>query len=147
MLCGGPTEIEKRFGEEIARMASVPVQNLIGKDSLLEFLAILKKTDVLITPDSAPAHMANITDTPVVGLYAASNPRRSGPYKSFRYCVNKYDEAAKKYKGKPADKLKWGTKIEVPGAMELIQVEDVIQKLEVRRPPPESMLKPVVADP
>ena len=130
VLCGGPTQIEHQYGEEIARVCSAPVQNLIGQDTLLEFLAVLKRAEVLITPDSAPAHMANILDIPVVGLYAASNPRRSGPYKSVRHCVDKYGEAALKFKNKPQEQLKWGTKIEEPGVMELIQVEDVIQRLE-----------------
>ena len=59
---------------------------------------------VLLTPDSGPAHMATMVDTPVIGLYAATNPERSGPYLSRRWCVDAYDAAARKFLGKPASR-------------------------------------------
>ena len=61
--------------------------NLIGKDTLKKFLALLQGVDVIISPDSGPAHMATGLGTPVIGLYAASNPKRSGPYLSQQWCV------------------------------------------------------------
>ena len=73
--------------------------------------------------------MATGFNTPVLGLYAASNPKRSGPYLSIEHCVNKYDEAAKLFRDKPASELKWGTKLEYEGVMDLISVEDVTNKL------------------
>ena len=47
-----------------------------------------------------------------------------------RYCVDKYDAAARKFLGKPASELKWGTKIEFDGVMELIGVDDAIAAFE-----------------
>jgi len=70
--------------------------------------------------------------THVLGLHAASNPARSGPYLTRRYCVDRYDDAARKYLGKPASALKWGTKIERDGVMELVTVEDAIAAFERR---------------
>lgn len=129
ILCGGPSEIEKKTGAEIERTMQSKVINLIGKDTLKKFLALLKQADAIITPDSGPAHIATGFETPVLGLYAASNCKRSGPYLSQAWCVNKYDEAARKFKNKPATELKWGTKLEYDGVMDLIQVKDVIEKL------------------
>jgi len=40
--------------------------------------------------------------------------------------VDRYDDAARRFLGKPASELKWGTKIERPGVMDLITVDDVI---------------------
>jgi heptosyltransferase I len=68
-------------------------------------------------------------ETPVIGLYAATNPARSGPYLSRQWCIDKYDEAARQFLGKPADQLAWTTKIEQPGVMDLITPDDVIRKL------------------
>ncbi len=68
--------------------------------------------------------------TRVLGLHAASNPNRSGPYSDRRWCVDKYDAAARRYLGKPASALPWGTKIERPGVMDLIGVDDVIERFE-----------------
>ena len=104
--------------------------NLIGKDTLKKFLALLKYADAIITPDSGPAHMATGFNTPVLGLHAASNPKRSGPYLSQDWCIDKYNEAAIKFKNKPANELKWGTKLEYDGVMDLISVDDVTSKLE-----------------
>lgn len=129
ILCGGPSEIEKKTGAEIEQAMQTQVTNLIGKDTLKKFLALLKQANAIITPDSGPAHIATGFDTPVLGLYAASNCKRSGPYLSQNWCVDKYDEAARKFKNKPAIELKWGTKLEYDGAMDLIQVKDVTEKL------------------
>ncbi len=130
LICGSPTPIETKMGEEIQSHMSESAVNLIGKDTIIKFLALLNTSDVLISPDSGPAHMAAGVGTPVIGLYAASNSRRSGPYNSLMWCVDKYDEAAKKFKNKSASELKWGTKLEYPGVMDLISTEEVIQKLK-----------------
>jgi heptosyltransferase I len=73
--------------------------------------------------------MATTVGTPVIGLYAATNPARSGPYLSRQWCVDKYDAAARALLGKPATELPWTTKIEKPGVMDLITPEEVIKKL------------------
>ncbi|MDE0411763.1 MAG: hypothetical protein OXI37_06075, partial [Gammaproteobacteria bacterium] len=99
-------------------------------DTLKQFLALLQGADVIISPDSGPAHIATGLGTPVIGLYAASNPRRSGPYFSQQWCVDRYDEAAHVFKNKSENELKWGTKLEYRGVMDLIAVEDVTSKLQ-----------------
>ncbi|MDH5736426.1 MAG: glycosyl transferase, partial [Gammaproteobacteria bacterium] len=81
-------------------------------------------------PDTGPAHIASALGTPVIGLYACTWSKRSGPYNSLDYCVDKFDNAAKKYRHKTAKELSWGTKIEMPGVMDLIEPDEVIEKLE-----------------
>ncbi len=130
ILCGGPTKIEQQIGIDIENHMQHKALNLIGKDNLKKFLALLQHADVLISPDSGPAHIATGLGTPVIGLYAASNPKRSGPYLSQQWCVDKYDVAARKFRNKSASDLKWGTKLEYKGVMDLISVEDVTNKLE-----------------
>ncbi len=130
LICGGPSAVEKEMGAAICAHMKQPVNNLVGKDTLLQLLATLQRTTVLISPDSGPAHMATAVDTPVIGLYATANPARSGPYLSREWCVNKYDMAAEKFLHKPASRIAWTTKIEYPGVMDLITPEEVIQKLQ-----------------
>jgi heptosyltransferase I len=130
ILCGGPSPLEKIAGLEIEQHMQCSAINLIGKDTLKKFLALLDRADILITPDSGPAHMATGTRTQVIGLHAASNSNRSGPYLSKDWCVDKYDQAARKYKNKAANKLKWGAKLEYDGVMDLISIEDVTNKLD-----------------
>jgi heptosyltransferase I len=129
LLCGGRSDVERRMGDAIVRCMSQPCENTIGQDTLLEFLATLERSIAIITPDSGPAHMATAVGTPVIGLYAATNPQRSGPYLSRQWCVDKYDVAARRLLGKSAADLPWTTKIERPGVMDLITPDDVIKKL------------------
>lgn len=129
VLCGGRSDLEKRMGEEICMRMRERCDNNIGKDTLLELLATLEQATLLLAPDSGPAHMASAVGIPCVGLYAATNPARSGPYLSRQWCVDKYDQAARRLIGKPASELAWHTKIERPGVMDLITPEDVVKKL------------------
>ena len=130
ILAGGPSEGERRMGADIEDACQVPVTNQIGKDTLPELLALLARASVLLTPDSGPAHMATMVGTPVVGLYAATNPARSGPYLSGRWCVDAYPVAARTFRGCEPDELPWTHKIEEPGVMDLIKVDEVTAKLD-----------------
>ncbi|HEY8012028.1 MAG TPA: glycosyltransferase family 9 protein [Rudaea sp.] len=130
VLCGGPSAFERDFGTAIAAKCKSPPLDLIGKDTLKQFLALARRADLVLSPDSGPMHMANAVGTPVLGLHAASNPARSGPYSERRWCVDRYDAAARKFRGKPAAALPWGTKLEYPGAMELIETEAVIERFD-----------------
>ncbi|KRD74675.1 glycosyltransferase family 9 protein [Lysobacter sp. Root983] len=130
VLCGGRSELERRTGDEILAAMSAPALDLIGKDTLKQLPALLARGQLLMTPDSGPMHIANAMGTKVLGLHAASNPARSGPHSDRRYCADRYDDAARKYIGKPASELKWGTKIEHDGVMDLISVEDGVAAFE-----------------
>jgi heptosyltransferase I len=131
-LCGGPSAYERAFGDAIVEKAKnkQAFTDLIGKDTLKQFLALARRASLVLTPDSGPMHMANAAGTPVLGLHAASNPQRSGPYSDRRWCVDRYDVAARKFCGKPAAQLPWGTKLEYPGVMDLIEVDAVIERLD-----------------
>jgi heptosyltransferase I len=130
VLCGGRSELERRTADAIiASMQATPL-DLVGKDTLKQLPALLARADLVMTPDSGPMHIANAMGAAVLGLHAASNPLRSGPYSTVRYCVDRYDDAARKYKGRPASALKWGSKIEHDGVMELITVADAIAAFE-----------------
>lgn len=130
VLCGGPGAFEREFGDAVLAKCRDKPLDLIGKDTLKQFLALCRRAHLVLTPDSGPMHMANAVGTKVLGLHAASNPNRSGPYSDRRWCVDRYDAAARKYKGKPAAELPWGTKIEFPGVMELIETDAVVERFE-----------------
>jgi len=130
ILAGGPTAQERAAGAQIEQAAHVPLVNQIGRDTLPQMLALLSRATALLTPDSGPAHMATMVGTPVIGLYAATNPARSGPYLSQRWCVDAYPQAARRYRGRDPQQLPWTEKIEAPGVMDLIQVPQVTGKLD-----------------
>ena len=130
MLIGGPSPLERQMADAVLAACRIPPLDLTGKDTLKRLLAMLTRASLLLTPDSGPMHMANSVGCKVLGLHAASNPDRSGPYSDRRWCVNKYDEASRKYLGKPASDIPWGSKIEYAGVMDLIGVDDVIERFE-----------------
>jgi heptosyltransferase I len=130
LLAGGPSQFEQDFGHQITTAMQHEVENLIGKDTLKQGAALMGGADLVIAPDTGPAHIANAMGTAVIGLYAASNPRRSGPYDNLDLCVDKYDQAARKFRQKPASELKWGYKLEYPGVMDLIEVADVTARID-----------------
>ena len=129
VLSGGPSVLEQEAAAEIEKQMRGDCLNLVGKDTLEQSKALLQRADVVISPDSGPAHIASALATPVIGLYAATWSKRSGPYNSLDLCVDRFEQAAEKYRNKPATELRWGTRIEEPGVMDLIQPEDVIEKL------------------
>ncbi|MGC1548388.1 MAG: glycosyltransferase family 9 protein [Rhodanobacter sp.] len=130
VLIGGPSPGERTMADAVLAACKHTPLDLTGKDTLKKLMAMFCRAQLLLTPDSGPMHMANTVGMKVLGLHAASNPDRSGPYSDRRWCVNKYDAAARKYLGKPASEIAWGSKIERPGVMDLIQIDDVIERYE-----------------
>lgn len=129
-ICGGRSALERCTANAIIETMRAPATDLVGKDTLKQLVALLRRADALVAPDSGPVHIANAVGTPVLGLYACTDPRRSGPYADLRWTVDHYDEAARRFMRRPAADLRWGQRIEVPGVMDLIGVEEVIGRFE-----------------
>src|SRR5690606_15173451 len=96
VLWGGRRRLEREPADAILAAMRAPALDLVGKDTLKQLPALLARADLVMTPDSGPMHIANAMGTKVLGLHAASNPARSGPYSDRRYCVDRYDDAARK---------------------------------------------------
>ncbi len=128
VLTGGPSELELDYGEALA--ADGVSDNLVGKTSLKQLAALIDAADLVICPDSGPAHMATAFNTPVLGLYATSNPDRTGPYASRELTANRYPDAVQKYLGKSVEQINWGQRVRDPDAMSLITVQEVIGKID-----------------
>lgn len=130
LITGGPSQLETQYGRQISTRVGNGVTNLVGDTTLKELLAILSRATTLVCPDSGPAHMATAVGLPVIGLYATSNPGRTGPYLSRRWIVNRYPDACKKYLGRDPAELRWGKRVRHPEAMSLIRLDDVTGQLD-----------------
>jgi lipopolysaccharide heptosyltransferase II len=88
-------EIERRYGLDAVLLGSkedVPlaeqaeaqelsrVVNLTGQTSLREAIGIVAKAAVAVGPDTGLMHIAAAVRTPVVSLWGATSPLRTGPY-------------------------------------------------------------------
>ena len=125
VITGGPTPLEETLAEQIISHSKMPILNLVGKTQLKELLCVLKRASLVLAPDTGPAHMAVTVGTPVIGLYAHSNPKRTGPYLYQDYVVEVYHQNLVKQTGKTAEQLPWGTRVKGADLMTQISVEDV----------------------
>ena len=124
-LTGGPTELEVNLANNIIKHCNSPILNLVGKTKLKELLCVLKRADLVLAPDTGPAHMAVTVGTPVIGLYAHSNPARTGPYLYQNYVVEVYHQNLLNQTGKTAQQVPWGTRVKGDDLMSQISVESV----------------------
>ncbi|WP_076417469.1 glycosyltransferase family 9 protein [Colwellia sp. UCD-KL20] len=131
VICGGPTAMEKQLAEDICKQSNASITNLVGKTSLKQLLAVLKLAHITIAPDTGPAHMSVTVGTPVIGLYAHSNPRRTGPYLYQKYVVSCYDQVIEEQKGKPYTQLSWGVRAKGSDLMERLTIEEVKAKINL----------------
>lgn len=86
MVVGGRSPQEIRAVREVTRLTSAPVLNAT-QDGLRRLLWLLGGSQLVISPDTGPLHMARAVEVPVVGLYGFTNPRRSGPYRRYEDLV------------------------------------------------------------
>ena len=131
VLTGGFSLLEKNTANDILALCkkSKPV-NLVASTNINELVAILHLAEVVLAPDTGPVHIASALNTKTIGLYAATNPDRAGPYNFKNNVVNKYAEALLKYNGKSVENAAWGERIKTGDCMKLITIEDVIEKID-----------------
>ncbi len=130
VLCGSPSPREVKLGEDIIALCHCPVNNLIGQTNLMQLIAVLKEAKVVLAPDSGPAHMATTQGTPVLGLYAHSNPQRTGPYNSLNYVVSVYQRHVEAQQKKPVAQLPWGIRAKGDNLMQDITLDAVKANLD-----------------
>jgi heptosyltransferase I len=128
VLTGGRSALEVEYGNALS--ANGAADNLIGGTTLKQLAALINAADLVICPDSGPAHMSTAFGTPVIGLYATSNPDRTGPFASRELTANRYPDATMKYLGKTVEQLRWGQRVRHPDAMNLITVQDITGKID-----------------
>ena len=125
-MVGGNTEYEMSQSRKLESENSII--NLVGKTDLQELYNILRGCELYIGPDSGTLHIASILNRPVIGLYATSNPDRTGPIDNMENIINKYPLALQKYHQMKIEDAKWGKRIRDPSAMKLINIDEVVIK-------------------
>lgn len=130
VLCGSPAPREVELAKKIASLCSSPVVNLVGQTNLKQLTAVLKYANIVIAPDTGPAHLATTQGTPVIGLYAHSNPQRTGPYLDLDKVVSVYQQHVEAQQAKPLAELDWGTRAKGDNLMADITTQAVIEQLD-----------------
>ncbi len=71
---------EREYVERlVAKVKSPHVVSLAGELSLRELLALFAQSDLVVSNDSGPMHLACLVDVPVVGLFFADTPTLFAP--------------------------------------------------------------------
>lgn len=71
------TEPERDLIESIRQDMQAPSQSLVGCLNLSELAALLSLTSLLIANNTGPVHLAAAVGTPIVDLYALTNPQHT----------------------------------------------------------------------
>ncbi len=82
VIIGGPSPVERRIADEVIASTGASVVDALG-DDVRKLVWILEGSALLISPDTGPLHISRALETPVVGLYGYTNPKRLGPYRAF----------------------------------------------------------------
>lgn len=128
IVAGSPSAYEMEVATKIQQLAP-NVLNIAGKTNLKQLAGVIKVADLVLSSDSGPAHIATTQHTPVIGLYAIHNPRRTGPYCDLDHVISVYDEAIQACYGKSWQELPWAAKAKGENLMANISVDAVKEKI------------------
>lgn len=76
-------------GEALASRIGEAARNLCGKTDLPGLCSLLTGMDLLVTVDSGPMHWADALGVPLVAVFGATDPARTGPYRQLAHVVAK----------------------------------------------------------
>ena len=68
---------EQPLARAVQQAAGVPTRSLVGRLGVAELAAVLARARVLVSNNSGPVHLAAAVGTPVVDLYAQTNPQHT----------------------------------------------------------------------
>lgn len=77
VVVGGPDD--EALASSIARQAGDGALSLAGQATLRETAAVIERAAIYVGNDSGPMHVADSTGTPVVAVFASSDPASFGP--------------------------------------------------------------------
>lgn len=121
VLVGSSAPAERAVADEVVRSTRAHPTNALA-DDLRGLAALLDGSAVVLAPDTGPLHLAVALDTPTIGLYGFTDPKRVGPYRRFTDLT--IDRFSRPGETAPSTESR-------PGNMEKILVEDVVEKLEL----------------
>lgn len=73
-----PEEIS--YGQEIVTQSNGVIKLLESRSTFEQYKAILKRADLLVTPDSGPMHVASALGTRIIAFFSMKDPGDCGPY-------------------------------------------------------------------
>ena len=75
---------DKRAGAALTQVAPEKCVDLTGKVSLLEMVEWIRLSELMISNDTGPMHVAAALGKPLVAIFGPTEPRRTGPYRQLQ---------------------------------------------------------------
>lgn len=83
VIIGGPSAGERACAQEVLGLTRARPVNELG-DDLRRLVYLIDGSELLVSPDTGPLHISRALETPVVGLFGYTNPKRTGPYRLYQ---------------------------------------------------------------
>ena len=122
ILVGGPSKLERRMADEILSLTKAHVIDALGND-LRRLVYLLDGSALTVSPDTGPLHISRALETPVVGIYGYTNPKRTGPYRRY------YDLVVDGYAEFPGEEYPIST--DHRNGMKRVTVDMVLEKVDL----------------
>ncbi|MGH7855419.1 MAG: glycosyltransferase family 9 protein [Candidatus Binatia bacterium] len=71
---------DQPVAQEVEALSRSKVTNLVGRTTLREAIGVIQRSRVAVGPDTGLMHIAAALRTPVISLWGATSPQRTGPY-------------------------------------------------------------------
>lgn len=122
ILVGGPSQLEREMADEILSLTKAHPIDAIG-DDLRRLVYLLDGSALTVSPDTGPLHISRALETPVVGIYGCTNPKRSGPYRRY------YDLVVDGYAEFPGEE--YPISMDQRNGMKRVTAEMVLEKVDL----------------
>ncbi|MCI0401596.1 MAG: glycosyltransferase family 9 protein [Gammaproteobacteria bacterium] len=83
IMVGGASPTEAEAAQDIMRRTRAKPLHALG-NNLRPLVYLIDGSDVVVSPDTGPLHIARALEVPVIGLYGYTNPKRAGPYRKYQ---------------------------------------------------------------
>jgi len=111
---------DREIISRITGMMKHPVQNWAGETTLKELAALAAASDLFVSTDTGPMHIAAAVGAKVLALFGPTAPGRTGPYGASNIVVRAGLNCSPCFKRKCGDSIR---------CMGTITVEDVMRKI------------------
>lgn len=71
---------DQALAQEVESLSRSKLTNLVGRTTLREAIGIIQRARIAVGPDTGLMHIAAAVRTPVISLWGATSPQRTGPY-------------------------------------------------------------------
>lgn len=122
VLVGGPSPVEREIADRVLALTKAAPIDTLGND-LRKVMYLLDGSSLTVSPDTGPLHISRALETPVVGLYGYTNPKRTGPYRKY------YDLVVDGYAEFPGEE--YPISMEYRDGMKRITPEMVLEKVDL----------------